>query len=333
MTKIATRGKCNIIEAGNINRGSFLGDFSVCPTYKEITEIGKLNVSGTYESNQLVKESDITRYTGNTKNICIVWGEYQVNFDENQVLNNSVTIPIKFHATLLKSPDVPIKINITYGANYKIINGLSFTPMYSRGTATINISNPTVNGGVFGATVTTSRVVGGLNGASFIFDNIVFDSITITPSSSSNTSIYDYIIEKKGLTKCNFNLLNIKSASLSLTNYTYYSSQNYEECEVSLNVLFNTPTGSTLSSGVMIYLEDMNYNSGSSFGPTYNQNTIVYKFMAGDDFASRGYKLPYYTLKINVKNTISQQNAYLYAIFNHRTEQTGIELTDLILEE
>lgn len=333
MTKIATKAKCNIIEAGNENRGSFLGNLLACPTYKEINEIGKLSVSGTYENNQLVKESDITRYTGKTKNYCIVWGEYQVNFDENQILNNSVTIPIKFHATLLYHPDVPIKINITYGANYKIIDGLSINPMYSRGTATINISNPTVNGGVFGATVTTSRIVGGLNGASFMFDNIVFDSITITPSSSSNPSSYEYIIEKKGLTKCNFNLLNINSASLSTSNYTYYSSQNYEECEVSLNVLFNTPTGTTLSSGVMIYLEDVNYNTGNSFAPTYNQNSIVYNFMAGDDFASRGYKLPYYTLKINVKNTISQQNAYLYAIFNHRAEQTGIELTDLILEE
>ena len=52
MTKIATKGTCNIIEAGNMNSGSFLGDLIACPTYQEIIGTDKFNVSGTYEKNQ-----------------------------------------------------------------------------------------------------------------------------------------------------------------------------------------------------------------------------------------------------------------------------------------
>lgn len=56
MGKIATRAECNSIASG-----SFSGDTSRCPTYSEITATGKLNVSGSYDSNQLVQLSDLSK--------------------------------------------------------------------------------------------------------------------------------------------------------------------------------------------------------------------------------------------------------------------------------
>ena len=92
MTKIATRGTCNIIEAGDMNSGSFLSDLIACPTYGEIIEMGKLNVSGTYRGNQLVKESDITKYNGKTKNYSFIWGEYDLTTYPGQLSLNSTII-------------------------------------------------------------------------------------------------------------------------------------------------------------------------------------------------------------------------------------------------
>ena len=328
MTKIANKAKCNIIESGYMDGGSFLGDLLVCPTYEEIIGIDKFNVAGTYENNQLVKESDITKYTGQTINHCIVWGEYSITFDDTQFVTQSYTIPINFHATLLHSPDVPIKISITYYLNYIKLNDSS-TNKQTRGTATITINNPTANGGVFGATVSKSQLFGSADNSQLLFNEIYIDSISISPVSATTTSSYNYVVENKGMTKYKNTLLDIQSASLSLSNYNNDSTNKIESNTATLTINFNNPTDTGLSSGVSVYLENMNYSDGYSNRPSYTSNSITYTFGTGDNYGARGYKLSYYKLNIRIYNSSSDQTLFLYTIFNPRTNQTGIELASI----
>lgn len=333
MTRIATKGYCNIVEAGGMYSGSFLGELiSECPTYQEINEIGKFNVTGTYENNQLVKESDITKYTGQTINNSIVWGEYNLSFNENQLITQSTEIPLTFHITLCYKPDVPIKITFNYAINYLIVNPGSTSSYVKRGTATINISNPSASGGVFGATVEKSEMLSPLNNTSLLFNRIVIESVTISPVTSTNPSAYNYVVENKGMTKCDSSLLNIKSATLSISDYVDNTTTKTESSKVVLNILFNVPTGTTISNNILVELGNMNYSEGYSSIQTYAGNQIMYPFGVGDRYGARGYKLPYYKLDIKVINHVDNQTLYLYTIFDPRTTNTGIELTDLIDE-
>lgn len=63
MTKIATRQWI----LNNIGGGAWSTDLTKCPTYTEIMNTGEYDVSGTYLSNQLVKQSDISLLQQNYK--------------------------------------------------------------------------------------------------------------------------------------------------------------------------------------------------------------------------------------------------------------------------
>lgn len=329
MTKIASRGYCNMKASANI----FDATNKKLPTYQEIISTEKFTILGDYENNQLVKENDVTKYTGQTINNCIAWGEYKLTFDETQYITQSYSIPLTFHITLCYNPDVPVKITFNYGIKYLIQNASSVTNYTKKGTATINISTPLANGGVFGTTVTKTDMITPLNNTSLIFGTIVIESVTISPVTSTNPSAYNYVVEKKGMTKCDSSLLNIKSATLSISDYVDNTTTKTESSEADLNILFNAPTGATISNKILVELENMNYSEGYSYKPSYAGNQIIYPFGVGDMYGARGYKLPYYKLDIKVFNHVDNQTLMLYAIFDPRTAQTGIELTDLITEE
>jgi hypothetical protein len=329
MTKIASRGYCNMKASANI----FDATNIKLPTYQEIISTEKFSISGNYENNQLVKEVDVAKYTGQTINNCIVWGEYKQNFNENQYITQSTSIPLTFHITLCYKPDVPIKITFNYAINYLIQSSGSVTDYTKRGSATINISSPSANGGVFGISVKKTDIISPLNNTSILFNTIGIESVTISPVTSTNPSAYNYVVENRGMTKCDSSLLNIKSATLSISDYVDDTTTKTESSKVDLNILFNVPTGTTISSNIRVELGNMNYSDGYSSRQTYAGNQIIYPFGVGDMYGTRGYKLPYYKLDVNVINHVANQTLFLYAIFDPRTTQTGIELTDLITEE
>lgn len=329
MTKIASRGYCNMKASENI----FDASNRKLPTYQEIISTEKFSISGDYENNQLVKEVDVTKYSGQPINNCIVWGEYKLNFDETQYITQSYSIPLTFHITLCYKPDVPINIKFNYGIKYLIQNAGSVVDYTKRGTATINISNPSANDGVFGISVNKADMISPLNNTSLIFNTIVIESVTISPVTSTNPSAYNYVVENRGMTKCDSSLLKITSATLSISDYVDDTTNKKESSNAILTIQFNAPTGSTISSNIYVGLLNMNFSGGHSSRPTYNGNYITYPFGVGDTYGTRGYKLPYYKLDIEINNHVANQTIYLYAIFDPRTTKTGIELIDLIAEE
>ena len=141
MTNIVNKAKCNIIEAGNLNSGSFLGDLLVCPTYEEIIYTDKFNVSGTYEDNQLVKESDITKYTGKIKNYSYIWGEWDLTPKTFQTEKNNKYLNLRIRQNFLKAPDSNLKITISVKLTYKNTNSTYYTSTTK--TLTVNFTQTT----------------------------------------------------------------------------------------------------------------------------------------------------------------------------------------------
>lgn len=331
MTRIATKAYCNIVEAGGMDSGSFLGDLIACPTYQEINEIGKFNVTGTYENNQLVKESDISKYTGKTINYANVWGEWDLNGTNPNLTQECVWF--KFHITFLNYPDVNTSFRINYKVNYTN-NTSSATVLSTTGYTTISITNPTSKQGIYGGSISTSKNFG-TKGTS-IFKSIVITSVTATPSSTSN---YVYTTFIKPVTQNNFNDLSLTSANFNTKNYIDNTTEKKEQCTNQINITFEYPTNIT-SDRVFINIEpESNFNGLGSIGEIYyNSQTgfFTYEFTAPDNYGERGYKLPYYTAKFKVATLLPSGDysyyVYLYPIWNPREYNTGIELISLIDE-
>jgi hypothetical protein len=216
MTKIATKGKCNLIESGGLYSGSFLGDLiSECPTYKEITETDKFIVNGTYEDNQLVKESDITKYTGKTKNYSYIWGEWDLTTKSGQVSFNSTYLNLRIKQNFLKAPDTNLKITITLNLVYKNANSSYYNTTIK--TLTANFTQATGSDKKYAYTQDFAVTFG--NSTATQFGSIAITNVSITPTGA--TSQYEYITNIKPITQNYFvNVFSVEKTSFYINSYT-----------------------------------------------------------------------------------------------------------------
>ena len=328
MTKIATKGTCNIIEAGNMNSGSFLGDLIACPTYKEIIGTDKFIVNGTYENNQLVKESDITKYTGKTKNYSFIWGEYDLTkTEQTPVINRICNVKIK--QNFLNAPDTNLTITITLKLFYKNIPTSNVVSSVTE-NVTVNFTQTTGNDKKYAYTQDFAIKFGQNTKATMVSIEII--NVTITPNS---TSQYEYITNIKDITQNYF----VKTLSVATTRF-YINSYNDDVSEkiiygtYEITPHFNIPTGTSIND-ISVVIDEYNFSIGTSIGLTYNTsfNDIAYKFRVDDLYGERGYKLPYFYIKLAIRHNPSSNTSYVYALWNPASTNTGIELSSLITEE
>lgn len=328
MTKIATKGTCNIIEAGNMNSGSFLGDLIACPTYKEIIGTDKFIVNGTYENNQLVKESDITKYTGKTKNYSFIWGEYDLTkIEQTPIINRICNVKIK--QNFLNAPDTNLTITITLKLFYKNIPTSNVVSSVTK-NVTVNFTQTTGNDKKYAYTQDFAIKFGQNTKATMVSVEII--NVTITPNS---TSQYEYITNIKDVTQNYF----VKTLSVATTRF-YINSYNDDVSEkiisgtYKITPHFNIPTGTSIND-ISVSVDEYNFSIGTSIGLTYNTsfNDITYKFRVDDLYGERGYKLPYFYIKLAIRHNPSSNTSYVHALWNPASTNTGIELSSLITEE
>ena len=206
MTKIATKEYCNSLDSSN--SGAFLGDLISCPTYKEIIETDKFNVSGTYENNQLVKESDITKYTGKTKNYSYIWGEWDLTLKNGQT-GSYTYLNLKIKQNFLYAPDTNLKIYITLNLFYKNANLNYYTGVTKN--LTVNFTQATGNDKKYAYSQDFTVTFG--NSASAQFGSITITDVSIEPT--GGTSQYEYITNIKDVTQNYF----VKMFSNSTTGF------------------------------------------------------------------------------------------------------------------
>lgn len=331
MTKIATKGKCNIIEGGNMNSGSFLGDLIACPTYGEIIEMGKLNVSGTYENNQLVKESDITKYTGKTKNYSYIWGEWDLTPKTGQIKKNNKYLNLRIRQNFLKAPDTNLKITVSLRLSYRNTNSGPFAPL--KKSFTVNFTQTTGSDKKYAYTQDFAVTFG--DSPSAQLGSVTITNVTITPTGA--TSQYEYITNIKPITQNYFvNTFSNTSTSFYINSYSDDTTNKIITSRCKISPLFTIPTGTGINN-IDIYLDnqEFNYSFGQSVGTSYNTsyNSINYEFTATDKYGERGYKLPYFYAKFALKHKTTNYMSYVYALWEPNTSNTGIELTSLILDE
>ena len=327
MSKITTKAYCNILDAGTMNSGPFLGDLINCPTYQEINEIGKFNINNTYENNQLVKESDISKYNGKIKNHTIIWGEWDLTKTWNQQ-SNSVNVRLK--QNFLKAPDTNLSIKVKFKINYKQSSSdIYLTSTYKE--VTVNFNQTTNNDKNFAYSQDFNLTFGN---SSSIFNNMEINNVSITPS---NSSIYNYITSIKNITQNYFiNNLSISKTEFYIDSYTDDTTNNTITNVCRISPTFTIPTGDSINN-INIYINDeYNYSTcfsvanGLSYYPSYN--LMSYTFKAVDYYGERGYKLPYFYTKFTIEDGKTYNKSYAYALWEPNTSQTGIELTSIIDE-
>jgi hypothetical protein len=330
MTKIATKGTCNTIEGGNINSGAFLSDLIACPTYKEIIEIGNLNVSGTYEDNQLVKESDITKYTGKIKNYSYIWGEWDLTTKSGQIPMNYSYLNLRIKQNFLNAPDTNLKITITVKLMYKNNpNYVVYTPVNK--TLTVNFTQATGKDKKYAYTQDFAVTFG--NSTSAQLGSVTITNVLIEPTGA--TSQYEYITNIKDVTQNYFvNVFSNSTTGFYIDSYADDTTNKIITNQCRISPKFTIPTGTNINN-IDIYMGENNFTGGSSVGVTYSptNNSLEYTFNAVDAYGRRGYKLPYFYSKFTFEQRNTSYKSYAYAIWNPASTQTGIELTNLILEE
>ena len=329
MTKIATKGTCNIIEARNMNSGSFLGGLiSECPTYKEIIGTDKFIVNGTYENNQLVKESDITKYTGKTKNYSFIWGEYDLTkTEQTPVINRICNVKIK--QNFLNAPDTNLTITITLKLFYKNIPTSNVVSSVTK-NVTVNFTQTTGNDKKYAYTQDFAIKFGQNTKATMVSVEII--NVTITPNS---TSQYEYITNIKDVTQNYFvKTLSIASTDFYIDSYNDNVSEKIISGSCRIVPEFNIPTGENIKD-IIVSIDEYNFSESSSIDLTYNTsfNYITYKFNTYDRYGERGYKLPYFYIKLTIHHNPSSNTSYVHALWNPASTNTGIELSSLITEE
>lgn len=331
MTKIATKGACNIIEAGNMNSGSFLGDLIACPTYQEIIGTDKFNVSGTYENNQLVKKSDITKYTGKTKNYSYIWGEWDLTKKSGQISFNSTYLNLRIRQNFLKAPDTNLKITVSLKLFYKNSNSNYYTDVTKK--LTVNFTQTTSVDKKYAYSQDFAVTFG--NSASAQIGSVSITNVSIEPT--GGTSQYEYVTNIKNVAQNYFiNSLSVTSTALYIDSYNDDTTNKIITNKCKISPKFTIPTGTGINNiDVYVDNQDFNYTDGQSNGTNYNtsNNTINYVFTAIDQYGERGYKLPYFYTKFTVKDRETKYTSYVYALWEPNSPNTGIELTSLILEE
>ena len=329
MTKIATKGTCNTIEAGNMNSGSFLSDLIACPTYREIIEMGKLNVSGTYRDNQLVKESDITKYTGKTKNYSYIWGEWDLTPKSGQVEISNKILNLRVKQNFLYAPDTNLKISISLKLTYKNDNSSYFNTATK--TLTVNFTQATGADKKYAYTQDFALTFG--NSSTAQFGSITITSVTV--ETVDGTSIYEYVVDKKNVTQNYFvNIFSVATTGFYIDSYADDTTNKIITNGCKIVPKFDIPTGNDINN-ILIYMDERNFSGGSSVGVTYNptNNNATYTFNAIDEYGVRGYKLPYFYSRFVFEQTNTSYKSYAYAVWDPASTQTGIELTSLILDE
>ena len=332
MTKIANKAKCNIIEGGSVNSGSFLGDLiSGCPTYKEIIETDKFIVNGTYEDNQLVKESDITKYTGKTKNYSYIWGEWDLTPKTGQTEKNNKYLNLRIRQNFLKAPDTNLKITVSLRLTYRNTNSGPFAPLGK--SFTVNFTQTTGSDKKYAYTQDFAVTFG--NSPSAQLGSVTITNVTITPTGA--TSQCEYVTNIKDITQNYFvNTFSNTSTSFYINSYSDDTTNKIITSRCKISPLFTIPTGTGINN-IDIYLDnqEFNYSFGQSVGTSYNTsyNSINYEFTATDKYGERGYKLPYFYAKFALKHKTTNYMSYVYALWEPNTSNTGIELTSLILDE
>lgn len=329
MTKIATKGTCNIIEAGNMNSGAFLGDLIACPTYGEITEIGKLNVSGTYEKNQLVKESDITKYTGKTKNYSFIWAEYDLTRKSGQIVLNYTYLNLRIKQNFLYAPDTNLKITIFVKISYINANSNYYTSTTK--TLTVNFTQATSADKKYAYTQDFAVTLG--DSPSTQIDSVTITNVLIEPTGA--TSQYEYVTNIKNVTQNYFvNVFSVEKINFYIDSYADDTTNKIITNGCKIVPKFDIPTGTGINN-IDIYMDEYNFSSGLSVGVTYSPtyNNVSYTFNVIDEYGERGYKLPYFYSKFVLEQRNTSHKSYVYAIWNPASTNTGIELTSLILDE
>lgn len=332
MTKIVNKNYCNALSSG-----LFLGDLiAKCPTYKEIKETDKFNINGTYEDNQLVKENDLSLYTGKTKNYCTAWGEWDLDHYSGTTSFSSAEIWLKFHISFLFPPGVNLNIKFNYTVSYwpngkpeSTDGGLISFPSTTTGYTTLSYSSATqdyaISSNVF------RHLYGNIVTGNPVFNSVKIDSVTITPTLSSPR--YTFIVDIKPVEQ-NFHKLLAANAFLEILSYQDDIANKTERCQGKLTVNFSTPTGTTLTNNynVGLMLNDTNstnFHSAQSVATSKTSKTITYTFNALDSYGLRGYKLPYFKTKFYASGIY---NLYFYGQWNPRVTNSGIELSSLITE-
>lgn len=333
MTKIANKDYCN-----SLSSGLFLGNLiAECPTYNEVKETDKFNITGTYEDNQLVKESDLSLYTGKIKNNCTAWGEWDLTHYSGSTSVQYDEVWLKFHISFLNPPDVNLTIRFNYTVSYWP-NGMPeytdstiiLVPNKTTGYTTLSYSTSTqdyaISSGVF------RNLFGNIITGNPVFVKAEIDSVVITPASTSTK--YNYIVDIKPVEQ-NYHKSLAADASLEIISYTDDTANKKEACQGRITVNFSVPTGTTLTDNYNVGLlitdrESTNFDGGQSVSTSKTSKAITYTFNAFDNYGLRGYKLPYFKSKFYASG---EYNLYFYAQWNPRVTNTGIELTSLIAEE
>jgi hypothetical protein len=332
MTKIANKAKCNIIEAGNMNSGSFLGDLLVCPTYEEIINTDKFNVSGTYENNQLVKESDITKYTGKIKNYSYIWGEWDLTTKSGQIPMNYTFLNLRIRQNFLNAPDTNLKITISLRLTYRNNTSIdAFAPLNK--TLTVNFTQATSADKKYAYSQDFAVTFG--NSSSAQLGSVTITSVSIEPT--GGTSKYEYVTNIKDVTQNYFiDVFSVASTNFLINSYNDDITNKTITSQCKISPKFTIPTGTSINNiDVYIDNQDFNYTIGESNSTNYDTsfNTINYIFTARDIYGERGYKLPYFYTKFTLKQKGTSYLSYVHALWNPASTNTGIELTSLILEE
>lgn len=330
MTKIANKEYCNSLESSN--SGIFLTNLiEECPTYEEIIGTDKFNINGTYQDNQLVKESDISLYAGNIKNYSFVWGEYDTTL-KNQQPSNSVNVKIKQNFLYAPTIDLSIKINFTIGyKNNPLVTRISTTSF----TQNITFTQSTNTNKIFAYTKNFNFTFGIINS---VFNYIKINSVTVEPLNQNTNIDFNYITNIKNITENYFvNIFSIEKTDFTIDYYEDNVNENIITNTCTITPIFNIPTGNSINDILIYDSLEHNYSSGSSVGngPIYDttNNKLSYTFNAIDNYGKRGYKLPYFYTKFIVKQSTTDYESYVYAIWNPNSTKTGIELTNIITEE
>ena len=310
-----------------MNSGSFLSDLIACPTYGEIIEIGKLNVSGTYENNQLVKESDITKYTGKTKNYSFIWAEYDLTTYIGQTSFNGTILNMCFKQNFLYAPDTDLKIVINFSLYTKGDESTGALPSFTPKSLTVNFTQGTGSDKKYAYTQNYSTTF------KTMFDSISISNVTITPV--NGTSQYEYVTIKKNVTQNYFvNVFSVASTGFYIDSYNDDTTNKIITNQCRIIPKFAIPTGTGVNN-IDIYVDERNVPAGSTVGVSYNptNNSLEYTFNTIDYYGERGYKLPYFFTKFVLEQKNTRYKSYVYAIWDPDSTQTGIELTSLILDE
>lgn len=328
MTKIANRGYCNMIASANI----FDVSNRKLPTYQEIISTEKFSISGDYENNQLVKETDITKYNGKIINHTIVWGEWDLTKKIEQA-GPYTYLNLRIRQNFLKAPDTNLKITISLRLTYKNDPSLdTFTPQNK--TLTVNFTQASGNDKKYAYSQDFAVTLG--NSATAQLGSITITNVSIEPT--EGTSQYEYITNIKNITQNYFvELFSVTSTAFYIDSYNDDTTNKIITNTCRIIPTFTSPTGNSINS-INIYIDnDFNYTFGSSNGEglsyNYLYNTVSYNFKVIDYYGERGYKLPYFYTKFVIENTTTRHKTYSYALWEPTSTQTGIELTNLITEE